>query len=150
MRWNSKFSTFTSFIIFLFHFSFSLSHFMNSFSDCFFSLFFERGWAMIAHERIALRCSAYLWGVAIDYYLLQVLKRIGNRTPRYLNHTLIASELKTRHLFTINIKHYTTTVYSNFGSYLRKMIVSHREASFSHHTSQHAPRITPCHSMHHV
>ena len=24
----------------------------------------ERGWAMIAHERIALRCSAYLWGVA--------------------------------------------------------------------------------------
>ena len=30
----------------------------------FFVFFFVRGWAMIAHLRIALRCSAYLLGVA--------------------------------------------------------------------------------------
>ena len=29
------------------------------------NLFLKRGWPMIAHERIELRCSAYLWGVAI-------------------------------------------------------------------------------------
>ena len=30
----------------------------------FFFVFFKRGWAKIAHERIALRCPAYPWGVA--------------------------------------------------------------------------------------
>jgi len=36
-----------------------------------FKYFLKRGWAMIANERIALRCSAYLWGVAIREIIIR-------------------------------------------------------------------------------
>ena len=35
------------------------------YSNFFFFFFLKRGWAWLAHERIAYECFAYLWGTAV-------------------------------------------------------------------------------------